>query len=90
MTKTDLANAVSEQIGCTKAEASKHLNAVLDIITAKLRSSEDVRLTGFGTFECRYRAGRKGTNPNTGAKIDIPASYYVAFKPGAELKRATS
>jgi len=41
---------------------------------------------GFGTFEARSRAKRKGKNPQTGQEIEIPASNTVAFKAGKALK----
>ena len=41
---------------------------------------------GFGTFDVKTRAARKGRNPKTGEEIDIPASKTVAFKPAGALK----
>lgn len=38
---------------------------------------------GFGTFESRARAARKGRNPSTGAEIDIPATVVPSFSAGA-------
>jgi len=49
-----------------------------------------VTLVGFGTFEVRHRAARKGVNPATGAVIEIPASKVPAFKAGKALKEAVS
>ena len=46
-----------------------------------------VQLIGFGNFEVRERAARKGRNPQTGKEIDIPASKVPAFKAGKALKR---
>lgn len=37
---------------------------------------------GFGTFEPRARAARKGRNPSTGAEIDIPATVVPSFSAG--------
>ena len=45
-------------------------------------------MIGFGTFEVRHRAARKGRNPQTGDEIEIPASEVPAFKPGKALKEA--
>lgn len=45
-------------------------------------------MIGFGNFEVRERAARKGRNPQTGAEIEIPASKVPAFKPGKALKDA--
>ena len=47
-------------------------------------------LVGFGTFEVRNRAARKGVNPATGETIEIPESKVPAFKAGKALKEAVS
>jgi DNA-binding protein HU-beta len=43
-------------------------------------------LVGFGTFEVRQRAARKGRNPQTKKEILIPASKAPVFKAGKVLK----
>lgn len=43
-------------------------------------------LVGFGTFETKDRAARKGRNPQTKETIVIPASKAPVFKPGKALK----
>ena len=45
-----------------------------------------MQLVGFGTFETRNRAARKGRNPQTGAEMKIPASTSPVFKAGKALK----
>ena len=52
-----------------------------------LAKGEKVQLIGFGNFEVRERAARKGRNPQTGKEIDIPASKVPAFKAGKSIKR---
>ncbi len=47
-----------------------------------------VQVIGFGNFEVRERAARKGRNPQTGEEIQIEASKVPAFKPGKALKDA--
>ena len=53
-----------------------------------LAEGERVQVIGFGTFEVRERAARKGRNPQTGKEIDIAASKVPAFKAGKALKDA--
>ncbi|MBA4495609.1 HU family DNA-binding protein [Paenactinomyces guangxiensis] len=86
MNKTELINKVAEAAELTKKDATKSVEAVLDAITEALRAGEKVQLIGFGNFEVRDRAARKGRNPQTGEEIDIPASKVPAFKPGKQLK----
>ena len=45
-------------------------------------------LVGFGSWEVRKRAARKGINPQTGKAIRIPARRYPKFNPGSALKKA--
>ncbi len=43
-------------------------------------------LRGFGSFRLRKREPRKGRNPKTGDKVDVPPKKVPYFKPGKELK----
>ncbi|MFC4735904.1 HU family DNA-binding protein [Bacillus daqingensis] len=88
MNKTELINAVAEKADLSKKDATGAVDAVFDIITGALEKQEKVQLIGFGNFEVRERAARKGRNPQTGEEIEIPASNVPAFKPGKALKDA--
>ncbi|GLH65178.1 MULTISPECIES: HU family DNA-binding protein [Bacillaceae] len=88
MNKTDLINAVAETSGLSKKDATKAVDAVFESITEALRKGDKVQLIGFGNFEVRERAARKGRNPQTGEEMEIPASKVPAFKPGKALKDA--
>ncbi|WP_070121143.1 HU family DNA-binding protein [Bacillus marinisedimentorum] len=88
MNKTDLINTVAEQGELSKKDATKAVDAVFDAITGTLQKGDKVQLIGFGNFEVRERASRKGRNPQTGEEIEIPASKVPAFKPGKALKDA--
>lgn len=86
MNKTELVNAVAEQSGLTKKDATKAVDAVFASITDALSKGDKVSLIGFGNFEVRERAARKGRNPQTGKEITIEASKVPAFKAGKALK----
>ncbi|MCF6408236.1 HU family DNA-binding protein [Pseudalkalibacillus salsuginis] len=88
MNKTDLINSVSEQTQLSKKDVSKTVDAVFGAIEESLKDGDKVQLIGFGNFEVRERAARKGRNPQTGEEIEIPASKVPAFKPGKALKDA--
>ncbi|KAA1040182.1 HU family DNA-binding protein [Macrococcus equipercicus] len=88
MNKTDLINAVSENANLTKKEAGLAVDAVFESIQKSLSNGEKVQLIGFGNFEVRERAARKGRNPQTGKEIEIPASRVPGFKAGKALKDA--
>jgi integration host factor subunit beta len=48
--------------------------------------SRKIELRGFGSFRLRRREPRKGRNPKTGDKVDVPPKKVPYFKPGKELK----
>lgn len=86
MNKGELVNAISEKTQVSKKAAEVSLNALTEIISEELKKGGKVQLVGFGTFETRKRAARKGRNPQTKEEIKIPASIAPAFKPGKALK----
>ncbi|MGC5324549.1 HU family DNA-binding protein [Brevibacillus sp. SYSU BS000544] len=86
MNKTELIAKVAETTELTKKDATKAVDAVLDAIAEALKDGDKVQLIGFGNFEVRERAARKGRNPQTGEEIEIASSKIPAFKPGKQLK----
>jgi len=88
MNKTDLINAVAESTELSKKDAGKAVDAVFQTIMDSLGKGEKVQIIGFGNFEVRDRAARKGRNPQTGEEIQIPASKVPAFRAGKALKDA--
>nr|WP_255723343.1 HU family DNA-binding protein [Sporosarcina sp. ACRSL] len=81
-------NSVAEAAGLTKKDATKAVEAVFDTIQSTLAKGDKVQLIGFGNFEVRERAARKGRNPQSGEEIEIAASKVPAFKAGKALKDA--
>ena len=90
MNKAELVEIISEKTGTTKKIAEAQLEAFVDAIADSLKKGEKVQLVGFGSFEVRKRAARKGRNPQTGAEMKIPASSAPVFKAGKALKDAVN
>lgn len=90
MNKNDLVAAVADSTGLSKADATKAVDSMLDIIAANLKKGEEIRLAGFGTFAVTKRKASEGRNPRTGEKIQIPASNQPKFKAGKALKDAVN
>lgn len=86
MNKTDLINAVAAKSGLNKKNSEAAINAFLCSVEEALQKGDKVVLVGFGTFEVRNRAARKGRNPQTKEEITIPASKAPVFKAGKGLK----
>lgn len=90
MNKNDLVAAVADDAGLSKADAAKAVDSVFDQITGSLKSGNEVRLVGFGTFAVTRRAATTGRNPRTGEAIQIAASNQPKFKAGKGLKDAVN
>jgi len=88
MIKKDLVNAVASEGNFSKKDAGVAVDAVFNAIQSSLEKGDKVQLVGFGTFEVRQRAARKGRNPQTGKELKIPASKVPAFKAGKSLKES--
>jgi len=90
VTKAELISSVAEQAGLKKVEAEKAVAAFIASVTTALKGGDKLSLVGFGTFSTSKRSARKGQNPQTGKKIDIPAATVPKFKPGKTLKEAVN
>lgn len=90
MNKTELVASIAQRSGLTKKDAEKGLNAFFESVEQALVEGDRIQLIGFGTFEVKDRAARKGRNPQTGEEIDIPASKNPSFKAGKALKDAVN
>ncbi|HLO77760.1 MAG TPA: HU family DNA-binding protein [Magnetospirillum sp.] len=86
MNKNDLVTAVANSSGLSKSDAAKAVDGLFDAITGALKSGDEVRLVGFGTFAVSARAASEGRNPRTGEKITIAASKQPKFKAGKGLR----
>ncbi|OPX88670.1 MAG: DNA-binding protein HU [Pelotomaculum sp. PtaB.Bin104] len=86
MNKAELISNVAEKTELTKKDSEKAVVAILDTIGEALAKGDKVQLVGFGTFEIRERAARKGRNPQTGEEINIDAARVPVFKAGKALR----
>ena len=86
MNKAELVAAVAAKTGDTKKAAEASVDAIVAAIKESLKKGEKVQLVGFGSFEVRKRAARKGRNPQTKEEIKIPASKAPVVRAGKQLK----
>lgn len=86
MNKAELIDAMAKHSKLTKKDTEAALNAFVETVSKAMKKKEKVVLVGFGTFETRKRAERKGLNPRTKEEIKIPATTVPAFKAGKSLK----
>ncbi len=86
MTKADLVEEVSRVSDLTKKDAESIVETVFLSVIRALHAGDKVELRGFGSFRLRRREPRKGRNPKTGDRVDVPSKQVPYFKPGKELK----
>jgi len=86
MTKAELVEAVSRVSDLTRKHSEVIVEAVFTSIIDALQKGDKIELRGFGSFRLRQREPRKGRNPKTGDKVDVPPKKVPYFKPGKELK----
>ena len=86
MTKAELVEEVSRVSDLTKKHSEVIVDTVFRSIILALQRGEKIELRGFGSFRLRKREPRKGRNPKTGARVEVPPKQVPYFKPGKELK----
>ena len=86
--KDALVDAIATKTELSKKAVEGVIEALQEKITDEIRQGNKVTLTGFGTFKVSNRAAREGINPQTKAKIKIPAMTVPKFTAGKALKEA--
>jgi len=86
MNKSELINSLSEETTFSKKDVSRVLDSLTRIIERSLKRGEKVSITGFGSFWISRRPARKGINPATKQRIDLPAVNVPRFKAGKNLR----
>lgn len=86
MNKSELINSLSEETTFSKKDVSRVLDALTRIIERSLKKGEKVSITGFGSFWLSNRPARKGINPATKERINLPAVNIPRFKAGKNLR----
>lgn len=86
MTKAALVEEVARVADLTKKHSEVIVDTVFRSIIDALHRGEKIELRGFGSFRLRRREPRKGRNPKTGDRVDVPSKRVPYFKPGKELK----
>ena len=88
MNKTELINALSEETTFSKKDIGRVVESWVRIVERTLKKGEKVSVAGFGTFSVSRRPARKGINPATKQRINIPAISIPRFKAGKNLRES--
>ena len=90
LTKANISESITDQIGFTKNQSSDVTEALIEIIKRTLVSGEDVLVSGFGKFCVNEKAKRKGRNPATGDDMMLRPRQVVTFKCAGKLRKKIS
>jgi len=86
--KDALVSEISVKTDLSKKDVEAVIEGFIEMVTKSIKGGNKVTLTGFGTFKLSNRAAREGINPQTKAKIQIPAMSVPKFTAGKALKEA--
>ncbi len=86
MNKSQLIKSVADKSELSQKQVTEAIALIEETLVETLKTGEKVQLSGFGTFEVRERAERKGRNPKTGEVVTVAACKYLAFVPAKAVK----
>jgi integration host factor subunit beta len=87
MIRSDLIARLAElhpQLQTKDAELA--VKVIIDALCSMLSNGGRIEIRGFGSFGLNYKPPRKGRNPKTGAKVQVPAKHVPHFKAGKEMR----
>ncbi len=88
VTRADLAGSIYREVGLSRRDSARFVEAVMETIAERLTAGEAVNISGFGVFEPRDKGPRMGRNPKTGEPAPIAARRVAVFRPSLLLTTA--
>ena len=86
LTRADLCEAVYNEVGLSRTESADIVESILEEVCSNLEFGDNVKLSSFGTFAVRQKAGRVGRNPKTGEEVPITPRRVLVFRPSHVLR----
>ncbi len=87
MTKAEIVDTVYQKVGFSKRESTEIVETVFEIMKETLERSENIKISGFGSFVVRQKRTRRGRNPQTGKEMKITPRKVLTFKPSMVLRK---
>jgi len=87
LTRESLVEAIQNQNGFPKNKAAEAVESILETIKKTLTTGEDVLISGFGKFQIKEKAERRGRNPATGGDLILRPRRVVTFKVSGKLRK---
>lgn len=88
LTKADLADSIYATLPVDKQKAAQIVEDYIELIKDALAKDGKVMLSGFGSYEVKFKPPRRGRNPQTGSSITLRARKVIKFKPSQLLRKA--
>ena len=88
LTKADLADSIYATLPVDKQKAAQIVEDYIEIIKDMLEKDGKVMLSGFGSYEVKFKPPRRGRNPQTGDAMILRERRVVKFKPSQLLRKA--
>lgn len=86
LTKTTMAEKLTEKLDLPTDKAQKALEILLDIMKETIINGEEIMISGFGKFHVNEKKARKGRNPATSSEMILTARKVVTFNCSGKLK----
>lgn len=86
VTRSQLSEAVYQEVGLSRNESTELVESVLDEISSALIRGEVVKISSFGSFSVRQKGQRIGRNPKTGEEVPILPRKVLVFRASHVLK----
>ena len=86
LTKAELADLLFEKVGLNKREAKEFVDAFFEVVRDALEKGEQVKLSGFGNFDLRFKNQRPGRNPKTGVEVPIAPRRVLTFRASQKMR----
>jgi len=88
MTKAELVSFIAGETKVAKKAVDAFLKSLVDAVHQTLKKGGEIRINSLGTFKVVQRKARTGVNPQTKAKMKIPAKKAPGFRAAKALKDA--
>ena len=88
MTKKDLIDAIMQELGYTRKDATHFVDLFFEAIKEEIQQKGKIKISKFGSFEVYKKKTRIGRNPNTMKEAPIPERNVVRFKSSSILRKS--
>lgn len=86
MDNKKLIETVAANLGRSKADVGKLIEALAGVLRTRCGELDSVVVPGFGTFEPKKRNERVMIHPSTGKRMLVPPKVVLGFKVSNVLK----